>query len=636
MRIFWLILLLMWSVISLGQSKSIVFELNTQFKENTLLGHLSRFSTGSPNIGINRLIADSTHQFVFIPIETEIWNAGYDPRYHWIKCQLKNTGKKSQALVFGVGFPYLDDIGFYVIDEKNTIRYQQEHLSRKTPFEDRPLVSRYFAFPVQIEPNQTLTLYCRLQRQNSVLIPPFKLFARKVFLANGFTIDFWLTLSLGILLIAFLTSLALFLTTQRRILLYFASFILFFGVFILGLEGIWTQYVDFIPFLDENTHLVMIGFSIFSWLGFTIDFLQIVDYLPKIVVKMAHWVSYSGLLLGFYVLFTPLSYVYFSLMSSFGFVGISIVVGLTLLALKHRRTEAFISLFAFLPVCILLGWLTLNILGKVERSWFFYQMTPFCFTIQIATLGIGLGYKLVKEHAQSILDLAIVQRQQTEAILQTQESERQRIAADLHDDLGGTLATIRRRIADIRQNLNDPNAAKEFELLEPLIQKSGDDLRRISHNLMPPEFAHLGLASALGQFVQAIPHTPTYFEFLISGKEQRLPMDIELNLYRIVSELVQNILKHAQATRAAVQLIYFDDLLTITVEDNGVGSRLINKPSEIPEVSSGIGLKNSKLRAEYIGAKLCMETSAGGTLVILEIPYPPTDNDASPPENTSD
>jgi hypothetical protein len=118
MRIFWLILLLMWSVISLGQSKSIVFELNTQFKENTLLGHLSRFSTGSPNIGINRLIADSTHQFVFIPIETEIWNAGYDPRYHWIKCQLKNTGKKSQALVFGVGFPYLDDIGFYVIDEK--------------------------------------------------------------------------------------------------------------------------------------------------------------------------------------------------------------------------------------------------------------------------------------------------------------------------------------------------------------------------------------------------------------------------------------------------------------------------------------------------------------------------------------
>jgi signal transduction histidine kinase len=153
---------------------------------------------------------------------------------------------------------------------------------------------------------------------------------------------------------------------------------------------------------------------------------------------------------------------------------------------------------------------------------------------------------------------------------------------------------------------------------------------------MPPEFAHLGLASALQQFVEAIPHTPTRFEFLISGKEQKLPVDTELNLYRIVSELVQNVLKHAQATKAAVQLIYFDDLLTITVEDNGIGNRLINKLSEIPMVSSGIGLKNSKLRAEYIGAKLRMETSAGGTLVILEIPYPPTENDASPHQNTAD
>lgn len=255
----------------------------------------------------------------------------------------------------------------------------------------------------------------------------------------------------------------------------------------------------------------------------------------------------------------------------------------------------------------------------------------------VGILGLALYfYILKKRRIESKLQSTHLRKVIDSKIIQAQESERQRIAADLHDDLGGTLATIRRRIADIRQNLKDPRAAQDFDLLEPLIQKSGEDLRRISHNLMPPEFAHLGLSNALQQFVQAIPQSTTRFEYLMSGKEQKLSMDIELNLYRIVSELVQNIIKHAQATRAAVQLIFFDDLLTITVEDNGVGSRLINKSSEIPDSLSGIGLKNSKLRAEYIGAKLRMETSAGGTLVILEIAYPPTTNDASSPKNIAD
>lgn len=257
--------------------------------------------------------------------------------------------------------------------------------------------------------------------------------------------------------------------------------------------------------------------------------------------------------------------------------------------------------------------------------------------VTILAFGLTIRYNTYKQQNHSLLlELSQAQNKLLTTQLNAQESERQRIAADLHDDLGGTLSTIRRRITDIRMNLKDPKAAQDFELLEPLIQKSTDDLRRISHNLMPPEFAHLGLANALKQFIQVIPQSPTHFEFLISGEERKLSMDIELNLYRIVSELVQNILKHAQATKAAVQLIYFDDLLTITVEDNGIGNRLINKSSEIPEVSSGIGLKNSKLRAEYISAKLRIETSAGGTLVILEIPYPPIENDARPHKNTSD
>lgn len=216
-------------------------------------------------------------------------------------------------------------------------------------------------------------------------------------------------------------------------------------------------------------------------------------------------------------------------------------------------------------------------------------------------------------------------------IIQTQETERQRLAADLHDDLGGTLATIRRRLSDIRQHLRDPQAAREIDALEPLIQKSGQDLRRIAHNLMPPEFERIGLRPALQQLVESQSAKTTRFSFVVAGTERRLPLDVELNIYRIVSELVQNIHKHARAKRAAVQMLYYDDHLSLTVEDDGVGNQEIKNEVQ----SMGIGLKTSSLRAEYIGAKLWREAGESGTLVVLNVPYGLAPNATAYPDSNS-
>ena len=210
------------------------------------------------------------------------------------------------------------------------------------------------------------------------------------------------------------------------------------------------------------------------------------------------------------------------------------------------------------------------------------------------------------------------------ALIQTQELERQRIAADLHDDLGGTLATVYRRITDLSQFQPNAKISQQLDQIIPLIQKSTDDLRRISHNLMPPEFSRIGLRHALEQLIRSQPNQFTQFAFFTAGAERKLPVETELNAYRIVSELVQNINKHAQANRAAVQLLYKSDRLSITVEDDGLGSRAKTSSDE----PMGIGLKNSSLRAEYIGATLWRDRSEAGTLVVLDIPYSSTPDDA--------
>ena len=245
-------------------------------------------------------------------------------------------------------------------------------------------------------------------------------------------------------------------------------------------------------------------------------------------------------------------------------------------------------------------------------------------TVQARTAELVTANEELRRANQAI-------RETDARIIQTQEIERQRIAADLHDDLGGTLSTLHRRLADIRQQLQDPRAARQLDELEPIIRKSSADLRRIAHNLMPPEFTRLGLHSALEQLVNSQPAQPTRFSFITSGTEYKFPTDTELNVYRIISELIQNVNKHAQAMRAAVQLLYHPDRLTITVEDDGLGKRAAdatNKPM-------GIGLKNSNLRAEYIGATLWRDASEGGTLVVLDIPYKTPDATSTTDPNSA-
>ena len=601
-----------WASEGRGQASSAPFLVNDTFRETTLHHYLYLKSTSDAALTLRDVQNEA-----FVPVHAEILNVGFDPRYHWVKCQIRNVGNQAQALVFGIDFVHIDDLSFYIVDKQDTILQHWEHLNRHTPLAQRPLASRVFAFPFTISPGQTLTLYGRFFRQNSVLLLPIKLLTREAFVTNGFSFDLVMFMGLGVLLIAFLTSFTLFLATRQWVLFYYSLYVLSYGIATLSLEGVWSQYVPNVSFLDENTHLVMFGIVAFAQLQFTLAFLQLASRLPKPVRLSIHFLSFVALVVGLYGLVTPFSYANSSVVSGIGLATELIVFVLILLGLAARKAEATLYLVGFLPLLVVIVWFALTVAFDVPRSWLFYQLAYAIPFWQLIVLGIGLGWKLLRDQKQALLAVGILKRQQAEAIIQTQETERQRLAADLHDDLGGTLATIRRRLSDIRQRLRDPQAAQEMDALEPLIQKSGHDLRRIAHNLMPPEFERIGLRHALQQFIASQPTRPTRFSFIVAGGEQKLPLDTELNIYRIVSELVQNIHKHAQARQAAVQLLYYDNYLSISVEDDGVGSRVVK--SEIED--RGIGLKNSSFRAEYIGAKLSREVSASGTLILLDVPF---------------
>lgn len=230
----------------------------------------------------------------------------------------------------------------------------------------------------------------------------------------------------------------------------------------------------------------------------------------------------------------------------------------------------------------------------------FYQTTWFWVLATLLVLGVGFGGVRVYTRRQ---------RASLQRMLVVQEEERQRIAADLHDDLGGTLSAIKGKLESL-------NTAPE-SLAEPilLMEKAIRDLRLISHDLMPPEFAHLSLREALAEAVKRAESTsPSQFLLICYGHERRLATEVELTIYRMASELITNAVKHAKSSYIHVQLIYFPEYVTLLVEDDGVGH-----PAE--PANGGIGLRNLRSRANYLNARLSIDSGERGTTAMLEVPH---------------
>lgn len=596
------------------------FVIGQDFTKTSLAGHVYLFSATSQE-GINSV---KQKQDAFKLLRDEIPSIDMDSRFHWIKYTVQNSTPETKSLIADLRYNELNDVCYYIVDGHERVIYSKEHYNRKSYISKKPVQSRFFSFPLRLKPGESLTIYWRIHRKESFIVLPLGLFDQEYFFNFNTTYDFFLYLSLGVFTFTFLLSLLLYIFTKYRLLLYYSGYTLFYGLTIASMEGILTQYFHLnIPLLQDNTKNVFICCLNFFEILFAIHFLDIKSFLPKSVYRLCIIQATLVLAFGAYLLVTPFTGLTSVILSGVAIFDMLLVLGLVVSALFHKINVAILYLIAMLPLCISAGWLLLTLVFELKSTWFHYQSFPFLPFFEVILLGIGLGYKIISDRNRYFLGLNTLQKQFTSSIVNTQDSERQRIAADLHDDLGGTLATIRRRLSDLRFKTKIASVAKELDELEPLIQKSSDDLRRISHNLMPPEFERIGLSNSLKQFIQEIPSQPTAFQFIASGEIYRLPLEVELNTYRIVSELVQNIFKHAKASRASVQLLYYSDFLRVVVEDDGLG----DSSGKSYKIAPGMGLKNSILRADYIGASLHRESGEAGTCVILDVPNRPISND---------
>lgn len=226
--------------------------------------------------------------------------------------------------------------------------------------------------------------------------------------------------------------------------------------------------------------------------------------------------------------------------------------------------------------------------------------------------------KLAKEkeinHSQKLKEIAQQEELKiTKAILEGEEKERERVGKDLHDGLGGMLAGVKINFsAWASQNLETENKQNFNEILHQL-DHSVTELRNISRNLMPESLLKLGLETALKDLCEFYSRKDLHIDFQPIDINSKLPLAVQINIFRIVQEILANAVKHSEAENILLQCSQSNDVFLITIEDDGKGFSQDSSPTK------SMGLHNLKTRVDYLKGKMEINSDHEGTAINIEL-----------------
>jgi two-component system NarL family sensor kinase len=210
------------------------------------------------------------------------------------------------------------------------------------------------------------------------------------------------------------------------------------------------------------------------------------------------------------------------------------------------------------------------------------------------------------------------QASMVQAMVGSQESERERIARDLHDEIGASLSAARLFVNQIQYEVRDPHLADMSQQASQILGDTLQNVRHIVQNLSPALLEKFGFCRAVAVQAERLAATGLHVELAVDETVERLPATAQLALYRIVQELLTNSSKHAQARSLVLHLRAEAGTLTLTATDDGCGfTPNLTSTAAAP----GMGLAGMQARAQLLGGQMAVTSAPGrGTSVTLFVP----------------
>lgn len=241
-------------------------------------------------------------------------------------------------------------------------------------------------------------------------------------------------------------------------------------------------------------------------------------------------------------------------------------------------------------------------------------------TSLVFAIGVFMIQKIFKYMKRTEDSRRLTEKMFLNTIIQTEEKERKRFAKDLHDGLGPLLSSVKMSVSSLAQMKHDEASREIVDNTELVINEAIKSLKEISDNLSPHILNNFGLVRALNNFANKINITKTIrINLHTELKDERFDANVEVVLYRVICELINNTIKHAQAKKINISLTITDnDYLTIIYNDDGKGfdvSKIIEQQG-----GSGMGFSNIYSRINSLKGEINIESeNKKGTLVTIKV-----------------
>jgi signal transduction histidine kinase len=554
-------------------------------------------------------------------------NARFDNDYYWTLFTLKNPGSDDADLFYQFNNPTINHIEVYtVVDGAIQHRISTGAL---LPFKTRGYSYHDFVIPIKIRSNQNITYLIMSEKRGELFSITPALMSTNYFKEKEANVYLVLGIIIGIMIFNILINLFLGISLNYKLHYLYALYVSVTLLWIFGSVKMDYQllFPDY-PLLFKISQPLTGGITMILMAQLAIVFLQLKKSGAKVfvILNTAKWVLITILpfRIALYLVFPKYAWLgeKASIVYLAAIAGIAIsMVWAAIVRIRQGFKPAWFYLAAIAYLAFSIFKTCYTVLYKVDVSELLSVPSDIQQGIIVETIIIFIGiiyrYNLYKKEKEELNNKLAKQRiEMTNRIVIAQEEERKRIAQDLHDDVGATLSTLLLHITNLpdKPEWQTPFAVQHNQRSITISRKALTDLRNISHDLLPKDFNTLGFFEVLQNRIEEINTlNTTRFWLSTEGNDHLLNEMQAITLYRITNELVNNIVKHARAAHANIDVVVMAPSVTILVEDDGIGF-------EDTTAKNGIGIKNVYSRVAFLNGNINIDKNKQGTTIIVTAP----------------
>lgn len=576
----------------------------------------------------------------FIPYKNTILNAGIPKQYYWIHFSITNIASADSSLIIDIENARLNELELFGMS--GNMLQSLGKAGDFYPFSQRSLSHKDFLYPVTILPGQKKEYFLYINQVGHTFTLPVKIYTEKSFSTFTFTDYLFDGVTYGILLFVAVVSFLFFLTSKHYLYLYYCLYIItailwFLSYFGLGYQYLWGNH----PPMNTSMAPAMASLNI----GLNLQICQVLLRLAKtggLINKMANVTKAALLILALFPFGCNLNNYGYAVNHAYLMLFLSAIL---LAMLIVSFSVFFYSLKGFIEAKLYLAASLLKAGSIVHLAFLELGIAPARYHME-GLLQIGIFIEITLFTYALALRYTSFKTRTFVRVIKAHENERALICKEIHDGISGSLTGINYGMENfVRQAAFLPAEKKmQLEKICAELNKVELEAKNISHNTMPDYIKVNSIAEIIKKYVEKI----QYNAINNAGEEKALRINfstneqlntfseaIKLNIFRMVQEILANILKHSKATNADILFSFSKREVTIIAEDNGTGFNLHGK-----EINDGMGIKNIRTRVELLDGNLSIKspvykentaqalsqnsTSKSreyGTLIKIKIPY---------------